>query len=680
VLSTGSVLGDFRIEGELGRGGMGVVYRATQISLGRPVALKVIVSALSDEGGFRDRFVRESRMAASLDHPNVIPVYAAGEHEGVLYIAMRYVEGTDLRALIRREHTLDPLRAAGVIAQVASALDAAHESGLVHRDVKPANVLVASRGGGEHVYLTDFGLTKRSASESSLTAAGEWVGTLDYVAPEQVRGDTVDSRADIYALGCVLYEMITGQVPFQRENDLAKLWAHISDLAPSALDLAPETPPALAAVAERAMAKDPADRFAEAAMMGRVALASVPGGADTGARARAAAAAAIAGAPIPGAASGRTRAARTRLERLSRLRGAFGGTRTAGVGALPGGPAAGGVLPGAGRPARHLALLAAVAVLAACAVTLALLALDEEPAPESSPAAEPAVRASAAGTVSGEFPVGDSPSGVAVGEGGVWVANTGDETVTRLDPRTGAQEGRPIPVGEDPGAIGVGGGAIWVANYGDGTVSRIDPATNTAGAPIPVGRGPTDIAVGGGIVWVATELDRVARLDTETGRPAGGPVRVKSGGSLAIGGGRLWVTDREDETIRSIDTKSNVVVDAPIPIGASPADLAVGPRFVWVTLAAEGAVRRIDLRADGPASRTVRFAGRPERIARGGGGMWVTDVEQESVARVDPGSVRRDGRPLSVGQDPRGVSVGSGFAWVTSGVEDTVTRIRIRSP
>jgi YVTN family beta-propeller protein len=665
VLTTGSVLGDFRIEGELGHGGMGVVYRATQLSLGRPVALKVIASALADEEGFRERFGRESRLAASLDHPNVIPVYAAGEHDGVLYIAMRYVEGTDLRALIRAEGRLDPLRAAGVVAQVASALDAAHERGLVHRDVKPANVLVAARSGGEHVYLTDFGLTKRSASESSLTAAGEWVGTLDYVAPEQVRGDPVDGRADVYALGCVLYELLTGRVPFPRENDLAKLWAHISDDAPSALELAPETPPALAAVAERAMAKDPADRFPEAGMMGRVALASVPGGADTGARARAAAAAALASAPV-GDGTAPTRAARTRRARLSRLASALGATQPIG------GPDA------HPRRGKRVALLAAVAILAGCATAAVMLALDDEEPAATSPRPDAPARASAAGQVTGTFPVGDSPGGVAVADGAVWVANTGDETVTRLDPTTGQREGRPIPVGEDPRAIAAGGGAVWVANFGDGTVSRIDTETNTASTPIPVGRGPVDVAVGDGITWVATERDRVARLDPATGRPVGPPVRVKSGGPLAIGGGRLWVSDPEDRTIRSIDTTSSDVVDAPIPVRATPTDLAAGPRFIWVTLADEGAIYRIDLRADNPDNRAVPLRGRPDRIVRSGGRLWVTDVETESVAGITADSARMVGRPIAVGEDPSGVVAGLGSLWATSTVDDTVTRIRIR--
>ena len=674
MLTTGSILGDFQVESELGRGGMGVVYRATQISLGRPVALKVIASALTDQIGFRERFVRESRLAASLDHPNVIPVYAAGEHEGVLYIAMRYVEGTDLRTVLRNEHRVDPLRAAGVIAQVASALDAAHERGLVHRDVKPANLLVAARGGGEHVYLTDFGLTKRSTSESSLTAAGEWVGTLDYVAPEQVRGDAVDGRADVYALGCVLYEMLTGTVPFPRDNDLAKLWAHISDDVPSALELAPETPPALAAVAERAMAKDPADRFPEAGMMGRVALASVPGGADTGARARAAAAAAMASAPS-GSPSDPTQAARTRRGRLGRLAGAFGATQANG-GAAPTGVTLPDTRP-ARRPAR-VALHLAVALLSACAVTAVLLAFDEDDdeAATRTAARERPVLSSAAGRVIGEpTPVGDSPTGVAVGEGAVWVANTGDATVTRIELGTGRREGRPIRVGEDPRAIAAGGGAVWVANYGDGTVSRIDPRTNTAGAPIPVGPGPSDIVVGAGRVWVATEADRVVRLDPRTGALAGSPIRVQSEGALALGGGRLWVSDRKDRTVRSIDVRANETVDPPIPIDAVPADLAAGPRFVWVALADDRAVRRIDLRADRSRTRTLELPGRPEVIARTGRSLWVTDAENESVARIDTASARRVGEPLAVGDDPGGVAIGARSVWATSTVEDTVTRI-----
>jgi DNA-binding beta-propeller fold protein YncE len=271
-LAAGSVVADFRIEGVIGRGGMGVVYRAVQVSLGRPVALKLIAPELAADPGFRERFERESRLAASLEHPNVVPVYAAGDQDGVLFIAMRFVDGIDLRAMIKGEGRLVPERAARIAAEVASALDAAHEQGLVHRDVKPANVLISQRGSEEHVYLTDFGLTKRSASSGGLTGSGQWVGTLDYVAPEQLRGERVDGRADVYSLGCVLYESLTGDVPFPRDNDLAKLWAHISDAPPSASAVVPAVPPGLSAVVQRAMAKAPQERHASAGELGRAAV------------------------------------------------------------------------------------------------------------------------------------------------------------------------------------------------------------------------------------------------------------------------------------------------------------------------------------------------------------------------------------------------------------------------
>src|SRR5215211_100138 len=200
----GTTVGGYRVEAEVGRGGMGVVYRAEQLGLGRTVALKLIAAELAQDRGFRERFERESRLAASIEHPNVIPVYEAGEADGVLYISMRYIDGSDLRALISSGGRLDPRRAAALLGQVGNALDAAHGLGLVHRDVKPANVLVAGEGAQEHAYLTDFGLTKRAASHGGLTKTGEWVGTVDYVSPEQIQGHGLDARTDVYSLGCVL--------------------------------------------------------------------------------------------------------------------------------------------------------------------------------------------------------------------------------------------------------------------------------------------------------------------------------------------------------------------------------------------------------------------------------------------------------------------------------------------
>src|ERR1700712_5322794 len=256
-LQPGDEIAGYRVTGVAGRGGMGGVYRAEQLDLQRPVALKLIATPLARDEAFRERFVRESRAAAAIDHPNVIPVYSAGEDDGRLYLAMRFVDGEDLRTTIHRDGPMQPERAASVIAQVANALDAAHARGLIHRDIKPANVLLDR----DHAYLTDFGLTKRLTGETTMTGSGRWVGTLGYIAPEQIRGEGVDARADVYALGCLLFYILTGVAPYRRDSDEATLYAHLNDAAPDARALMPDVPPALAAVVERALEKDPDDRF-----------------------------------------------------------------------------------------------------------------------------------------------------------------------------------------------------------------------------------------------------------------------------------------------------------------------------------------------------------------------------------------------------------------------------------
>jgi serine/threonine-protein kinase len=261
---TGRRISGYQLDQELGRGGMAVVYRATDLRLGRTVAVKVLAPELTRNEVFRKRFAHESRVAASLDHPHIVPVFEAGEADGVLFIAMRYVHGRDLSGLLHRLGPLPPAQAVRIAAQVASALDAAHAHDLVHRDVKPGNVLVAEGTDAdhpEHVYLTDFGLTKRTLALSGFTAVGQFVGTLDYVAPEQISGRPVDGRCDVYALGCVLHEMLTGAPPFRRDDDLALLWAHQYDPPPPASSLRPALPPAVDAVLARALAKAPDDRF-----------------------------------------------------------------------------------------------------------------------------------------------------------------------------------------------------------------------------------------------------------------------------------------------------------------------------------------------------------------------------------------------------------------------------------
>jgi ketosteroid isomerase-like protein len=265
----GAHIAGCRIESVAGRGGMGIVYRATQLSLARPVALKLIAPEHAADAGFRERFERESRMAAAIDHPNIIPVYAAGEEDGRLYLAMRWVEGTDLHRLLREQGRLEPVRAARIIDQVGGALDAAHAAGLVHRDVKPANVLLS----GEHAYLADFGLTRLAGSNDTMTTAGHFLGTVDYMAPEQFRNGEVDARTDVYALGCVLFAALTGAPPFPRDTVPQTILAHINDAPPKAAGV----PKDFHRVLARALAKAPEDRYPSAGDLGRAALAAAEG-------------------------------------------------------------------------------------------------------------------------------------------------------------------------------------------------------------------------------------------------------------------------------------------------------------------------------------------------------------------------------------------------------------------
>jgi sugar lactone lactonase YvrE len=261
-LDGGSRLAGYRLEERIGAGGMAVVFRARDMRLDRTVALKVLIPALAMDGDFRERFLRESRAAAAVDDPHIIPVYEAGEADGVLFIAMRFVAGGDLRAVIRREGPLPTHRAASFISPVASALDAAHAAGLVHRDVKPANILVDTRAGRpDHVYLSDFGLSKGALSSVGLTGTGQFLGTPDYSAPEQVSGRAVDGRADQYALACVAFTLLTGQRVFPRDEPLAVLLAHTSELPAPVSAQRPDLPAATDQVLARALAKAPEDRF-----------------------------------------------------------------------------------------------------------------------------------------------------------------------------------------------------------------------------------------------------------------------------------------------------------------------------------------------------------------------------------------------------------------------------------
>ncbi|HEY2075411.1 MAG TPA: protein kinase [Streptosporangiaceae bacterium] len=261
-LVPGEQLAGYQIQEQIGRGGMAVVYRALDLRLGRVVALKVLAPHLGEDDAFRQRFIRESRALAGVDHPHIIPVFEAGEQGGVLFIAMRFVENGDVRRLLDTEGRLSPSRTSAITVQVASALDTAHAHGLVHRDVKPGNMLLAlASNNADHVYLSDFGLSKHSLASSTLTSTGQFLGTLDYVSPEQIQGHPVDGRADQYALACTVVEMLTGAPPFRRDDSMAIMWAQLESEPPKVTQRRPELPSAVDEVLAAALAKSPASRY-----------------------------------------------------------------------------------------------------------------------------------------------------------------------------------------------------------------------------------------------------------------------------------------------------------------------------------------------------------------------------------------------------------------------------------
>ncbi len=279
ALTAGAEFAGFRIVREIGRGGMGLVYLAEQPSLGRYVALKVITPTLAGDELFRQRFEQEAHHAASIEHPNVIPIFEAGASGEHLYLAMRFVEGDDLGSHLKQEGPLSPAVAANVIEQIGAALDAAHAKALIHRDVKPANILIVGGDPSGHAYLTDFGLTKEHTADAGLTDTGAWVGTVDYVAPEQIQGESVDARTDVYALTCVLYESLTGEIPFQGTVP-QKMWAHMNNPPPMLRESREDIDPAFDDVITRGLAKDPDDRYPSAGDLGRAARAATFGTAN----------------------------------------------------------------------------------------------------------------------------------------------------------------------------------------------------------------------------------------------------------------------------------------------------------------------------------------------------------------------------------------------------------------
>ena len=598
----GEVL-EYRIEELIGRGGMGVVYRAYDVRLKRSLALKLVAPELSQDDRFRTRFLAETELAASLEHPNVVPIYDAGEADGRLYLAMRLVDGSDLKSLLLAEAPLEPERALVICTQIADALDAAHQRGLVHRDVKPSNVLLDRH---EHVYLSDFGLA-RWLGELGLDAdPGFSLGTPAYAAPEQIAGGGVDGRADVYALGCLLYECLTGEVPYPRSSELAVLFAHVND-PPPAVAASPTLDPVIAA----ALAKDPDDRYASCG------------------------------------------------ELVEAFREALG------------------LRDVVARDRRPL-LLAVTGVALAVAAGLAALVLgqigDGPSRPSTKATAVPKTDAlqridPTSNRLVATFTLGSDPTGVAVGDGAVWVIHLDDNLISKIDPRTNAS----VATGSVPGprTVTVGGGYVWVANA-DGTVTQFDSTgSNVHGVHIPSELQPVELSTyGSGAVWVASPVSGlVARINPQSSSVS---ATVASGAlkgavkGIAAGEGAVWISSSDiladDYGATRIDpVKNRVTATVPLRLGAE--GISVGEGSVWVANSLGNTVTQIEP-ATNRVVRTIRVGEDPVAVAAGGGAVWVTNYKDGTVSRLDP----RQGRVVAtipVGPNPDHLAVGEGGVWVT---------------
>ena len=628
VAVVGSDFVGYRIEELTGRGGMGVVYRAYDLRLKRTVALKLVAPSLARDERFRERFARESELVMSLEHPNVVPIYDAGDVDGQVYLAMRLVDGTDLGSLLRSEGALDPPRALAMCRQIASALDAAHARGLVHRDVKPSNVLLDQT---EHVYLADFGLTRRLEDRSGEIGDDRTVGTPAYLAPEQLEGRHVDGRADVYSLGCLLYECLTGEAVFPRSSRLAVAWAHLEEEPPRASRRRLELPEAIDAVIARAMAKEPEERYA------------------TGAALVAAAEEALGFGP------------RGLLERRKPLLLPAAVVLALLVAAV----SAALLFDRSGKPAR------AAAPLLARGDTLARI--------------DPATN-----RVSAVVDVGYDPVVAAAGGRTVWVYNRGDDTVSEIDASTNrVLTTTTVPVPDEccstfsgPVLDADASGAWFISGGNSGTPLLTHlPVHGHQRREYPLDFTPTGVAVGGGGIWVVGHRARgyaVERVD-----PADGTATAAKGlpasarvDSIAYGYGAVWVVSSATATLYRIDPRSARLHGSLVVLAHSRAARPeVMPRGgdLWVRVSGDGGV------ADSIDPSTLHLNGSVGVVGPPGweedrgtlGALWWYDWPTGAVYRqeVEGGPIRRipvaRALPTAGGQCLTSMTAGAGSIWVT---------------
>ena len=655
-LESGTVFAGHRIEGVAGRGGMGVVYQATQLALDRTIALKVIAAGLLEDQTVRNRFVRESKVAASIDHPNVIPIYYAGEENGIAYIAMRFVPGDDVRSLVRREGPLAPERAARIAAQIGSALDAAHSAGLVHRDIKPANVLMTAE---DHVYLTDFGLTKHALSVAGSTKPGHWVGTLDYVAPEQIRGERIDARADVYAFGCLLFFMLTGVVPFRREGDEARLWAHLSEPPPKPSDLVPELPAAFDDVIARALAKDPEERYPSAGDLGRAATAAAIGRtpAERERLVAKGAAAPVESETVTAATKPKTPPqtqhepeAETLLQERSRIQ------RTK-------------------RPALlSVALIAAVAIGVASAVALGLGRDDpgtESPTGDSTPT--PTATATLGPDemrVEREFTVGRRPNVVKVVGDNVFVSSFPRDRVTILSSKTGRRRSASPRIGQGTSDAAVGFGSVWYPAGSSKQLVGVDGRTGRVERTFPLPGSPGPVAVSKDAIWVgiikANAPDLLLKLDPKTGETRASVEYPYGVLAIATSPSAVWIAARRRASIdRANPSTGEMVRTKAFGGGGRASDIEYRDGAVWFPVPNDDAVYKMITKSG--ELIPISVGRRPRQVAVGDDDrVFVTNYNSSELYAIDARTSTVVGDPLRLPVNPFGMAVDGNRVWVTS--------------
>jgi tRNA A-37 threonylcarbamoyl transferase component Bud32 len=606
AVRAGTVIADFRVMSLIGEGAMGTVYLAEDVTNGRRLALKLLGPELARDERFRQRFLRESQVAAGLDHPHIVPTVGAGEKDGFLYLAMAYVDGSDLRELLRRERRLEPERTVELIVQVAAALDAAHAAGLVHRDVKPGNILVAGDPETERAYMCDFGLARHVSSVSSLTGERGFVGTIDYVPPEQIEGGTIDRRADVYSLGCVLYECLSGERPFDRDSELAVVFAHLNERPPQLSDLRPELPDAFDAVFATALAKSPGDRYESCGELAEAARAALRG--KTFSR-----------------------------PRLRRRRLLLAGAAVIVVA----GAAVGAVLAARGSHNR---------AAAGPTITLRTDALNLIDARTHRVVARVGTRA--AGFSQG---VGS----IAFSKTAAWITIPAHQTLVRI----ALANRRVTRIDHLPwvaGGVGADASSVWVTQDFGQELIRLDARTGRIADRFEVHGDPTGANAGGvvyadGSLWL-TRGNALVRVDSRTGRVLhrfATPSRW-----LLFADGALWAGDPASGRIWKIDPGTNEVVGQKLHGWLS--DLAVGAGSVWAPIVPDGRVYRLS-EDDLSIQTNLPTGPDPEHASFGNGHLWIANTAGSAVSLLDDVSGAR--QQLNAEPQPTTAAYHSGLVW-----------------